>query len=76
MEEQLRNPQKKETKKKDPKINDFQANDDRRGMTRPLRPVPEFHKRKDKSVARRANEYGIRKTDDHRGMMGYLSAVI
>merc|ERR1719383_1716691 len=46
MEEQLRNPQKKETKKKDPKINDFQANDDRRGMTRPVRPVPEFHKKK------------------------------
>ena len=50
MEEQLRNPKKKE-KKKDPKINDYQSNDDRRGMTRPVRPVPEFHKRKGKQLA-------------------------
>lgn len=45
MEDQLKNPQKKE-KKKNPKINDYQMGDDRRGMTRPMRSVPEFHKRK------------------------------
>ena len=45
MEDQLKNPQKKEKKKK-PKINDYQMGDDRRGMTRPMRSVPEFHKRK------------------------------
>ena len=46
MEEQLRNPQKKEKKKKNPKINDYETRDDRRGMTRPVRAVPEFHKKK------------------------------
>jgi len=45
MEEQLRNPQKT-VKKRNPKINDYQTGDDRRGMTRPIRPVQEFHKRK------------------------------
>jgi len=46
MQDQLKNPQQGAKKKKDPKLNDFQMNDDRRGMTRPVRPVPEFHKRK------------------------------
>lgn len=47
MQDQLKNPQQQGAKKKkDPKLNDFQMNDDRRGMTRPVRPVPEFHKRK------------------------------
>jgi len=49
MQDQLKNPQQqgvKKMKRKDPKLNDFQMNDDRRGMTRPVRPVPEFHKRK------------------------------
>jgi len=45
MAEHLKNPQKRE-KKKNQKINDYQENDDRRGMTRPVRPVPEFHKKK------------------------------
>ena len=45
MEEVLRNPQKT-VKKRNPKINDYQTGDDRRGMTRPIRPVQEFHKRK------------------------------
>lgn len=46
MEEQLKNPKKKEKKKKSQKINDYQTRDDRRGMSRPVRSVPEFHKRK------------------------------
>lgn len=45
MEDQLNNPKKNE-KMKDGKMNDYQSNDDRRGMKRPMRKVPEFHRKK------------------------------
>jgi len=53
MKEFIRNREKmkkmshfKHPKKKNAKINDFQSNDDRKGMTRPIRAVPEFHRKK------------------------------
>lgn len=61
MSENISNPKSKSQMKKrlrDKNMNEFQFKDDKKGMTRPMRPVPEFHRKKgerDFDLVRRAD---------------------